>query len=431
MGTPDEHLTFSDGQAQPKPGSKLLVQSKSKNPLVKPLAKSPTTPRPQKVIDGLRSGGIPKSNTPPPAPVKPVVSKPKKEPKRGNEELANLFKPKEAVSTKKPDRKLMVKDPAPKALPLPPLPAIDQITPSITPRKPRPKQKRARSLYTLGPGDSVNFATFERADLSRTVTIAPDGSVSYLQAIAVNAKGLTVDQLRDRMENELQKFRRDFKLIVTPASLQSKEYAILGRVRKPGTFVLDRPTTVLEGIARAKGVEIGTIRGAAYGLADFERSFVARKGRKLDVDFSKLYHEGDLSQNVYLQPDDYLYVASVLKNQFYILGAVNRPGRIKMPDKITVAKAISMAGGFSNDAYRMKVLVVRGDINAPEVHVVNVRDVLRGKALDIPVENKDIIFVAKRPFEMVERAVDIALTTYVQTVTAEAMNQNYTPFTLD
>lgn len=323
----------------------------------------------------------------------------------------------------------LIKTPAPAAEVDPILPSLPEIQDLVTPgikvassRLPRPESNRVPSLYTLGAGDTVTFAAFDRSDLTRTVRIAPDGTVSYLQAVAISAKGLTVDELRDRMESELQKYRRDFKLIISPEELGSKEFTILGRVQEPGTFPLTRPTTVLEGIALARGVEVGTIRGSAYGLADFCRSFVSRDGRKLDVDLSLLYHEGDLSQNAQLQPNDYIYVASLLRNEFFILGAVNAPGRVKMPDRITVTKAIAMSGGFQNEAYKMKVLVIRGDLEEPDVEIVNVRDVLSGSAQDIEVKAGDIIFVARRPFEILERVLDSAITTYVQTVTSEAIN---------
>ena len=153
----------------------------------------------------------------------------------------------------------------------------DEVEPFIATREKKfvSARKRPRTLYTLGPGDLVTFATYDRTDLKRSVRIAPDGTVSYLQAVAVNARGLTVDQLRNRVQEELRKYKRDIKIIVTPQDLQSKEFAVIGRVKKPGSFTLDRPTTILEGIALAEGVEIGTIRGSAYGLADFGRSFVS------------------------------------------------------------------------------------------------------------------------------------------------------------
>ena len=74
----------------------------------------------------------------------------------------------------------------------------------------------------------------------------------------------------------------------------------------------------------------------------------------------------------------------------------------------------------------MKVLLIRGDIHNPEVHVVNVHDVLRGKALDTAIENRDIIFVSERPFQILEQVIDSAITTYVQTVTTEAINLEFT-----
>ena len=366
-----------------------------------------------------------------PPPEKPL-SNPAPVSRRTNEKIPSFqlpVIPKKEIKNQ-PSTTLKV-GPGSTPLVLPPLPdVVDSIVPpTLTPARPRPPRSsrpKVRSLYTLGAGDTVSFSSFDRADLARTVKIAPDGTVSYLQAVAVDASGLTVDELRERMESELRKYRRDFKLIVSPQEMQSKEFAILGRVRSPGSFPLDRPTTVLEGIALAEGVEIGTIRGSAFGLADFGRSFVSRKGRKLDVDFTKLYYEGDFDQNVYLQPDDYLYIASVLENEYYILGAVNAPGRIKMPNEVTVTQAISLGGGFLDEAYKMKVVVIRGDLNCPEVHVMNIRDVVRGAARDMVVENRDIIFVARRPFEIVERVIDSAITTYMQTVTAEAINLNFT-----
>lgn len=304
------------------------------------------------------------------------------------------------------------------------LPTQDKITPRVTPAQVPSWQTR----YTLGPGDTLNFSIYDREDLARNdVRIAPDGTVSYLQAVAVRARGLTLDQLRTRIEEELSRYHKNVKVIVSPSGIASKDFSIIGRVKKPGSFTLDRPTSVLEAIALAEGIQTGSVRGAAFELADFERSFVARNGKKLNVDLARLYYEGDFSQNAYLEPDDYIYVASNLDNEIYVLGEVREPGRRKMPVTLTLAQAIAEAGGFADTAYRIKVLLIRGSIHSPETRVVNVKDILQGRIKDIPLENKDILFVNKRPFELVERVLDTAIITFMQTVTAEAMNQNYNP----
>ncbi|MEM7602679.1 MAG: SLBB domain-containing protein [Verrucomicrobiota bacterium] len=284
-----------------------------------------------------------------------------------------------------------------------------------------------QTRYTLGAGDTLNFSIYNRPDLLREkVQIAPDGTVSYLQAVAVRAEGLTLDQLRNRIEEALSEYQ-DQKVIITPVEVASKDFAIIGRVRKPGTYTLDRPTSILEAIARAEGMQVGNVRGSAFELADLERSFVARGGKKLDVDLARLYFEGDFSQNAFLEPDDYIYVASALENEIYVLGEVNNPGRRKMPAKLTLAQAIGEAGGFAEYAFKKKILLIRGSIHHPETQVVDMRAILKGEASDIKLENRDIIFVNKRPFELVERALDDAIFTFVQTVTAETMNQEYTP----
>ncbi len=285
-----------------------------------------------------------------------------------------------------------------------------------------------QTRYTLGPGDTLTFSIYDRPDLTRdNVQIAPDGTVSYLQAVAVRAEGLTFDQLRNRIETELSKYQKNVKVIVSPAEIASKSVSIIGRVRKPGSFNLDRPTSVLEAIALAEGIQIGSVRGSAYELADFDHSFVARRGRKLDLDLAKLYYEGDFSQNAYLEPSDYIYIASNLDNEVYILGEVLDPGRRKMPHPLTITQAVAEAGGFAEYAFRMRVLLIRGSIHAPETTVVNMKAILTGAEPDVKLQNKDIVFVSKRPFEMAERVLDSAVVTFMQTVTAEAMNQNYNP----
>ena len=60
--------------------------------------------------------------------------------------------------------------------------------------------------------------------------------------------------------------------------------------------------------------------------ADLQNSFVMREGQLLKVDFYKLLRQGDLSQNIYLQPDDFVYVRSASARNVYVLGAVPTVG---------------------------------------------------------------------------------------------------------
>jgi polysaccharide export outer membrane protein len=283
--------------------------------------------------------------------------------------------------------------------------------------------------YLLGPGDMLDFSFYKRLDLLReSVVVSPDGRVSYLQAVGVKAVGRTVGELRKEIERVLTEYHNDPKVIISPTKLVSKKITILGRVRESGVYPLDRPTTVIEAIAIAKGLEIGAVRGTALEIADLDYSFVARNGRRLNVDLAKLYYEGDFSQNAQLKPNDYIYIASSLRNRFYVLGAVKTPGQLRMPTRVTLTGAIAMSGGFHKEAWKRDVLLIRGSINDPETRVVNVGKILAGLEQDIIIQPKDIIYVNKRPFLIVEKALDAALTSFVQTLATESINDAYDGF---
>ncbi len=280
--------------------------------------------------------------------------------------------------------------------------------------------------YTLGAGDALNFSMYDRPDLARqAVPIAPDGTISYLQAVGVKAVGRSIPELRKAIEASLAKYHKSPRVIVTPATIGSKRFSIIGRVREPGSYQLDRPVSILEGIAMARGIEVGSVGGSAFELADLERSFVVRNGRKLGVDLAELYFRGKLSENAFLEPNDYIFIASALRNEVYVLGSVNRPGRLKMATPLTVTRAITQAGGYNRQAYKSRVLLIRGSIHKPDVRVVDVDDVLHGRSPDVVLENRDIIFVDKRPFQMAEGALDSAIFTFVQTVTTEVVNDEF------
>ena len=115
---------------------------------------------------------------------------------------------------------------------------------------------------TLGPGDVLSFHIFGHPELTRdNVSVGPDGRVSYLEADNIVAAGLSVDELRDRINAELGKFRRAPQAFITPVSYRSKKYYMMGTVVRKGVFPLDRPITVIEAVARARGFETGVSRG--------------------------------------------------------------------------------------------------------------------------------------------------------------------------
>jgi len=278
--------------------------------------------------------------------------------------------------------------------------------------------------YELGPGDSLNFGLFGNAKLDKLkVPVAPDWTISYLDAQQISVRGLTVEELRIRMTEKLSEKRRNVKLKVWPAALASKKYTVLGKVKDNNVYPLDRPTRLLEAIARAKGIVVGSRGQSATELADLKRSFIVRKGKKLSVDFESLYRTGAMEHNVFIEPGDYIYIASNVHNETYVFGSVGRPGVVPLTGTMTVMGAIAESGGYSKHAWRGRVLLVRGSVGNPEPVVVNTREILNGNQKDIALEPGDIVYVHKQPWSYARDVLDIAIKSYIQAATAVAIQE--------
>jgi protein involved in polysaccharide export with SLBB domain len=303
-----------------------------------------------------------------------------------------------------------------------------------SPSQAAPWQRR----LTLGPGDVLSIGLYAQPETLRNgLVIGPDGRLNYLQAQGVVASGLTVDELRTRMEEELAKFYRPpIRAIILPQAYNSKKYYLLGNVIKPGVFSLNRPLTIMEAIAQAGGFVAGTERKNTVMMADLARSFLVRKDasgtfKRAEVDFENLFLRGDLRQNVPLAPDDYLYFPPMDLHEIYVLGAVVRPGRAVHAPDTTLLRALIAQGGFVDKAYRSKVLVVRGSLNQPESFVVNVNDILQARTPDFKLEPRDIVYVSRRPWARAEELLEFAITEFLRAAIVSWTGVNVGPWIKD
>jgi protein involved in polysaccharide export with SLBB domain len=274
----------------------------------------------------------------------------------------------------------------------------------------------------------LNLAFFGETNLTRTgVIVGPDGRINYLQAQDIVAAGLTVDELREALDTELGQFYRSPRTMVVPVAYNSKRYYVLGRVMNRGVFALDRPMTVVEALARAQGVETGMLNRDSVDLADLQRSFLIRRGERVPINFEKLFQEGDLSQNILIEPDDYLYFPPAQLREVYVVGEVRHPGVLAYTQRVTAIAAISHRGGFTERAYKRRVLVVRGSINEPETFIVDLVAILEGREPDFQLEPRDIIYASHRPFIRVEELLDLATRAFIQSAVTTWAGANVGP----
>ena len=283
---------------------------------------------------------------------------------------------------------------------------------------------------TLGPGDVLNLLLFDMPDTARTeVPIGPDGRISFLQARDITAAGLTIDELRAKVDETLSKYYQNPRAIITPVAFHSKKYYVLGAVVGRGVYTFDRPLSVIEALARAGGVATGLYGRDTVELADLAHSFLVRNGQRVAVDFERLFQHGDLAQNVPLEPDDFLYIAPADANEIYVLGQVGTPGVAAFLPRTSAMSVIAARGGFTPQAFRSRVLVVRGSVTHPQTFVVDASAILSAKKTDFQLQAKDIVYVSQSPWVKAEDVLDVAVTAFVQGFVVNTTSRKVRPLT--
>ncbi|MBI5388401.1 MAG: polysaccharide biosynthesis/export family protein [Verrucomicrobia bacterium] len=287
---------------------------------------------------------------------------------------------------------------------------------------------------TLGPGDVMDVFLYGQPDAARTgLTIGPDGRINYLQATDVMASGLTVDELRAELQKALAKYHLAPQIIINPSAYRSKRYIILGNVTGKGVYTLDRPTTIIESIAKAKGFT-STVQGQnAALLVDLSRSFLARRKEdgsvgRVPVDFEALFLRGDLSQNLPLAPEDYLFFPATGLQEVYVVGEVRAPGLVPFTADLTALGAVIGRGGFTERAYKSRLLVLRGSLTRPEPFVVDANDILKARGTDFKLSNRDIVYVSRKPWAKAEEMLETAILDFTRAAVIGFTGQHIGPF---
>ncbi len=287
--------------------------------------------------------------------------------------------------------------------------------------------KPSPDLFTLGPGDRLEIEVLGDPASRAITVVAPDGKLYFNFLEGIDVWGATIAQAKALLENQIANYVREKPQVsIILRGVESKRIWVLGRVQAPGVYAMAAPMTLLEAISMAGGtLSLSNYRdqeaaGINQEMADLRRSFVIRQGKVLPVDFERLLNRGDLSQNVYLQPDDFVYLPAARAKVVYVLGAVIQPRSIAYSEGLTVAGAVASAYGTLKGAYMHHVAVVRGSLSEPQITIVDYKCVIRGEAQDMALQPHDIVYVPFSPYRYIERYIEIVINTFASAAAINA-----------
>ena len=278
--------------------------------------------------------------------------------------------------------------------------------------------KPSTEPFHLGPGDKLDLEVLGRTGTRAVTSVCPDGKIYYDLLSGLDVWGLTIAETKQLLERELARYYARPNLSVSLVSVESKRVWVLGRLNKSGVYPLNGPMTLIEAISRAGGLFTSRFGGTTEELADLNHSFIVRGGEMLPVNFQKLLRRGDTSQNIYLEPDDFVYLPSSLSSEVYVLGAVNGPRPVGYVDNMTLTTAIAKALGTQPLAQLSHVAIVRGSLSEPKIAVVDFKAILTGRVPDVHLEAHDVVYVPFNPYRTLERYVKLITDTFVRTVAA-------------
>mgnify|MGYP003288802694 CR=1 FL=1 len=223
--------------------------------------------------------------------------------------------------------------------------------------------------YKLGPGDEVAVDIWGASEYSIMEIISPDGNI-YVESLGpVHLSGLTVEQANNQLKRQFGKIysgvdgeEPNSNIRLTLAQNRTIQVHVMGEVENPGTYTMSSFATVFNALYQAGGVnEVGTLREvkifrddkpvATYDVYDFILNGKTDKGIRLE--------------------DNDVVSVDAYKNLVNVTGKVKRPMYYEMLDNETVAQLLKYAGGFSGNAYKDDVRLVRNGKREREIYTLN------------------------------------------------------------
>ena len=226
--------------------------------------------------------------------------------------------------------------------------------------------------YRLGPGDEVIIDVWGASETTIRQTISPEGSILVNNLGPVYLSGKTVKEANNYLKQEFARIYSGVtgnvpstQVKLTLGEIRSIQVNVMGEVVVPGTYTLSSFASVFHALYRAGGVNpIGSLRSIK----------VIRNGNTIaDLDVYDLLMKGKMKDDIRLQDGDVILV-DPYQSLVQILGKVKRPMFYEMKSTETVGTLLKYSGGFTGDAYKKALRIIRKSGREHQIYNVDEMD---------------------------------------------------------
>ena len=113
--------------------------------------------------------------------------------------------------------------------------------------------QQERPDYLIGPNDILNIHVWREPELTRDVTVTPDGRITFPLIGNIMAQGKTVTELKEIITKKLKNFVTAPEVTVIVNESRSRKIYVIGQVNAPGPYPLAPDMTVLQALSTAGG----------------------------------------------------------------------------------------------------------------------------------------------------------------------------------
>jgi polysaccharide export outer membrane protein len=245
-------------------------------------------------------------------------------------------------------------------------------------------------------GDGIEIVVYGHQELSRIVTVSPQGTIDFPFMQNLPVDGLTLEKLREIIVAQLSRYLETFPVVTLNfAKSNIININVMGMVKQPGIRSMPLYSN-LQGAITAAG---GTMPGARVSEIQLIRGEPGKMATTR-YDLAKFLLEGDLKQNPVLMEGDVIMVtAGDMLNNVKVLGEVRVPGMFEEFTGATVMDMLMRAGGPTANADVKKIRYISPSRKKAAEYRINLEEYLAatGTYPNPEVRAGDIIYVPKKP----------------------------------
>jgi polysaccharide export outer membrane protein len=262
-----------------------------------------------------------------------------------------------------------------------------------------PESLKGQQSYEIRAGDKLIIEIEGQKDTRFTVAVRPDGYISYKYIGDVKASGESFNSLKNKIEFKLKDYYNDPKITLIGEAFKGHTFTIMGEaINKPGRYVLEQETRVLDALAMAGGLKLARRNENDVTIANLKKAKLIRDNKELPVNLHALYFDQVWNLNVALRAGDTLVIPSNINSTVILLGEIKSPKAYGYSPKMTVSQLVANAGYFTDNSDKKNILLTRRSDGKPKVYRVDFTKIERGLAADVDLEPGDIIYIPKTFF---------------------------------